>query len=116
MSTDALLRALVYVLRRSPTFTDGDPEPGDLVVEVSGLFKPADPHGIGWLVAHDDAPYHAEDPLDGSVPMREVWDVVSLHPDAPTQVINGQRVTRWENARFVAVPLPPEILDALRTR
>ena len=110
-TTDALLHALVYTLRRSPG-TETDPEPGDLVVETTGTTT--DPHGIGWLVGHDYAPYDADDPLDGSVPMREVWDIVCLHPGAPTQVIDGQAVTRWENACFVKVSLPPEISDRLR--
>jgi hypothetical protein len=80
-----------------------DPLDGDLVVEISWLREP-DPDAIGWLIGHDQAPYFSDAPLDGSVPMREVWDVLPLNPGAKLRTIDGQQLQRWENARFVGLP------------
>jgi hypothetical protein len=77
-----------------------EPKPGDLVVEVTSL-RAADPDSIGWLIGHDLAPYKEDDPLDGSVPMREVWDVLPLNPDA---VLQRGGYQRWVNAEFRRVP------------
>lgn len=75
------------------------------MVEDSWMHRP-DPDAIGWLVGHGMAPYDVDDPLDGSVPMREVWDVTPLNPSAKTQYTDesGQPYQRWENARFRKVP------------
>lgn len=75
-----------------------EPQPGDLVVETTSMTL--DPDAIGWLVGHDDAPYREDDPLDGSVPMREVWDVRPLS-DRTQQ---GRDFQRWENAEFAKLP------------
>jgi hypothetical protein len=80
-----------------------DPQPGDLVVEITK--RPDDPDAIGYLEYHGDAPYAPGDPTDGSVPMREVWDIRPLNPEARTQIIGGERVQRWENAEFVSLPV-----------
>jgi hypothetical protein len=72
---------------------NNNPQPGDLVVEMTKF--PDDPDAIGYLVGHGD----------GSVPMREVWDIRPLNPEARTQIIGGERVQRWENAEFVALPV-----------
>lgn len=77
-----------------------EPKPGDLVVETTGMGRPLDPQAIGWLVAHGDAPYGEDDPTDGSVPMREVWDVLPLDPN----VVLPRGYQRWENATFRVVP------------
>lgn len=79
-----------------------NPQPGDLVVEITK--RPDDPDAIGYLEYHGDAPYGPDDPMDGSVPMREVWDIYPLNPEAKLQTIGGERVQRWENAQFVTVP------------
>lgn len=103
MTTDDALR-LAVVLGRRAVAGQGwpEPNPGDLVVEVTQMR--VDPDAIGYLIAHDHAPYGADDPLDGSVPMREVWDIRPLNPDAKLQPIAGERLQRWENAQFVALP------------
>lgn len=76
------------------------PAPGDLVVETSWIHRP-DPDAIGWLVGYGQAPYGRDDPTDGSVPMREVWDV---RPLSDAKGLEGNDVQRWENARFMKVP------------
>lgn len=79
-----------------------NPQPGDLVVEMTK--RPADPDAIGYLEYHGQAPYAPGDPADGSAPMREVWDIFPLNPDAELQPIGDVQVQRWENAQFVVVP------------
>lgn len=101
--SDAILRLLVAFARETADYTMADPEPGDLIIEVTGFRRPVDPDAIGWLIAHDQAPYNEDDPLDGSVPMREVWDVRPLNPNAKLQTIGGEQFQRWENAQFVKV-------------
>lgn len=76
------------------------PKRGDLVVETTFMGQP-DPHAIGWLVDYGDAPYGEDDPTDGSVPMREVWDIVPLDPNVQ---LDARGVQRWENATFRVVP------------
>lgn len=100
IDTSVALR-LAIALARGGLDRSTPPVPGDLVVEVTRF--DTDPDAIGWLVGHDDAPYNADDPLDGSVPMREVWDIRPLNPDAKLQTIGGEQVQRWENAEFVKV-------------
>lgn len=97
---------LAVALARAPLDRDHVPEPGDLVVECSWFTNGPDPDAIGWLVAHGDAPYGVDDPLDGSVPMREIWDVAPLNPSAKVQYTDtdGRGYQRWENARFCKVP------------
>lgn len=97
-----VLRLAVSLAR---TRLDNAPQPGDLVVEDSWMGSP-DPDAIGWLIGHGEAPYGVDDPLDGSVPMREVWDVAPLNPAAKTQYVadDGRAYQRWENARFRKVP------------
>jgi hypothetical protein len=108
--------ALLVVLARRAVFDRtiadnpfAEPEPGDLVVEMTGWRRPADPDAIGWLLGHDDAPYGEGDPLDGSVPMREVWDVIPLNPEAKLQEFGGRRYQRWENADFRRID--PKLLE-----
>lgn len=102
MDTATALSLAVAIAKAHIDVTVG-PQPGDLVVERTG-FRKADPDAIGWLIGHDDAPYGEDDPLDGSVPMREVWDVLPLNPAAKLQTIGGYQCQRWENAQFVKVP------------
>lgn len=105
--SDAVLRALVVLARNStPGRVDFDPKPGALVVEITK--RTVDPDAIGWLVGHDDAPYHEDDPLDGSVPMREVWDIRPLSG----RLQPGRDYQRWENAQFVG--LPERVADLVR--
>jgi hypothetical protein len=105
--SDGVLKAMVILARNStPGRVDFDPQPGDLVVEITK--RPIDPDAIGWLVGHDDAPYHEDDPLDGSVPMREVWDVRPLSGRHQP----GRDYQRWENAQFVG--LPADVTDLIR--
>lgn len=73
------------------------PEPGDLVVEITGWLRPVDPDGIGWLVARGPAPMNE----DGTGRVREVYDVLPLNPKALLQEWGGQR---WENAVFSKLP------------
>lgn len=97
-----LLKLIVELARTASLFDKGysqDPKPGDLVVEVT-TFRDRDPDAIGWLVGHGDAPYNVDDPDDGSVPMREVWDIVPLCSEA---VLNDRGEQRWENATFRAI-------------
>lgn len=100
MDTSLLLALVVAVTNQR---TERDPKPGDLVVETT-MGRRADPDAIGWLEWHGDAPYGADDPLDGSVPMREVWDIIPLNPEATLRAIDGVWVQRWENAEFQALP------------
>lgn len=102
IDTDTALRMLVAAARRAAVAESVGPEPGDLVVEITRF--DTDPDAIGWLIGHDDAPYNADDPLDGSVPMREVWDIRPLNPAAKLQTIGEEQVQRWENATFLRVP------------
>lgn len=103
----SICKVLVLLARQAtPGRVSFDPQPGDLVVEITK--RGIDPDAIGWLVGHDDAPYHEDDPLDGSVPMREVWDVRPL--SGRTQ--EGKDYQRWENAQFVA--LSPAIAELVR--
>lgn len=93
----AVLAARTATARRGD---GGEPEPGDLVVEVTRLASRVDPDAIGYLVGHDDAPYSEGDPTDGSVPMREVWDIRPLSG----RHRKGRGWQRWEDAEFRAVP------------
>ena len=113
LASDDLLRMLVAAaralhgasLRLSAVgvMKQPDPQPGDLVVELSHRSASGfhDPDAIGWLIGHDDAPYGEGDPLDGSAPMREVWDIVPL---SGRGVEHPTGVHRWENASFAVVP------------
>lgn len=96
---------LVVVLARAVALSAewrpwAEPKPGDLVVETT-FRGPPDPHAIGWLVGHGDAPWGEDDPTDGSVPMRDVWDIRPLDPSV---VLDARGVQRWENATFRVVP------------
>lgn len=104
LTLEGALMLAVALTRVTPDHRS-EPQPGDLVVEASWMHRP-DPDAIGWLVGHGIAPYGRDDPLDGSVPMREVWDVIPLNPAARTQYTteDGRGYQRWENASFVKVP------------
>lgn len=78
------------------------PQPGDLVMDPSALRNDMD--AIGWLVAHGDAPYN----VDGSGPVREVWDIEPLS-GAHHRLGRPQR---WENAEFFS--LPPDLVELAR--
>lgn len=101
VNTKAILTLMVECVGRLARRED--PQPGDLVVEVTHRSL-GDPDAIGWLIAHDVAPYGADDPSDGSAPMREVWDIRPLNPHAQLQTIGGTQLQRWENALFIKVP------------
>ena len=74
-----------------------DPQLGDLVIDPLAITF--NPEAIGWLVAHDEAPYNE----DGSGETREVWHVVPL--SGPVQTARyGDGAHRWENATFYALP------------
>lgn len=90
-----LLQLLVVAARQTVVSHEWGvvpPNPGDLVVEVTGLFRPPDPDGIGWLVARGPTRWPAA---------YTVYDVLPLNPDAVLQDWGGQR---WENATFSALP------------
>jgi len=98
LSEAVLLSALVAACGRASIHAE-QAEPGDLVVEVTSMSLVPDSDGIGWLVAHGDAPY-AE---DGTGPTRDVWDIVPLRglPVGRQRELGYQR---WENARFSKAP------------
>lgn len=98
--SETMLRLAVMFARALVRY-DQEPQPGDLCVEVTGWRRSVDPDAIGYLVGHGPAPYHEDDPLDGSVPMREVWDMRPLNSNARLQEWGGQR---WENAQFRPIP------------
>lgn len=75
-----------------------DPKLGDLVIEPS-MFRLGDEDAIGWLVAHDQAPYNE----DGTGETREVWHVVPLSGPIRNSRY-GDGANRWENAEFYALP------------
>ena len=74
-----------------------DPTPGDLVIDPLAIRFNSD--AIGWLVAHDEAPYNE----DGTGETREVWHVVPLSGPVP-HARYGDGAHRWENATFYALP------------
>jgi hypothetical protein len=78
-----------------------EPKVGELVIETT--IEVLDLDSLGYLVGHDQAPFGVDDPLDGTVPMRGVWDIKPLNPDARVQTIAGEKVQRWENAIFHAL-------------
>jgi hypothetical protein len=126
---ETLLKMLVKFARR-PSAIGHDPQPGDLVVEVTKMQPPWDPDAIGWLVGHDWAPYarHCEQcrrEFNGDagglqhrtgniyscgscgvlVSGREVYDVRPLNPHAkPSVYSEGGGWQRWENATFIKLP------------
>jgi hypothetical protein len=99
-ASERALRLIVALARRVAITTRNPepPKPGELVIEVTA-FR-ADPNAIGVLVGHDVAPYHPGDPTDGTVPMREVWDIIPLSGEVNPET----GFARWENAEFVALP------------
>lgn len=117
--TAAALRVAVTLARRL-SLLDAIvtvPRPGDLVVECTHWWP--DPDAIGWLLGHDEAPYHPGDPDDGSVPMREVWDIRPVNPAAALQTfgsgpVDAYQAQRWENADFRVVP--HQLADVLAWR
>lgn len=94
---DALKLAVVF--GRTVVDFNTEPRRGELVVEVTR--RDIDPDAIGYLVGHADAPWNRDDPLDGSVPMREVYDILPLNPEA---ILDEYGTQRWENAMFKPVP------------
>ena len=105
-----MLMLLVEQARRNAISREflGEPQPGDLVVEVSKFS--IDPDAIGWLLGTGEAPYND----DGTGPTRIVSDIVPLSGAAG---LKGRPYQRWENAEFVKVQTrlqiktPPEVLE-----
>lgn len=95
-----LLKLLAATSRRIPIAMLTDAKPGDLVIEVSSMH--ADHDSIGVLLGHDLAPQHPGDPIDGSVAMREVWDIFPLSGNVSPET----GFLRYENALFMALPEP----------
>jgi hypothetical protein len=95
---DAL--ALAVALSRATLDWSEEPQPGDLVVEKTGMRAP-DPDAIGWLVAHGEAGYQDNPHMTPGEPTREVWDVTPL---SGALGLNGKPYLRWKNAEFVKVP------------
>lgn len=107
---DVLLKLLVRLARYA--VEQDQPVSGDLVVEVS-MFR-HDPDAIGWLIGHDQAPYEEGEPTDGSVPMREVWDIIPLR-GLSTEQEQRQGYQRWENAEFRKLPATAaDVVQGLR--
>lgn len=115
IDVDSALSLAIAALRQNPQHWDRtDPQPGDLVFETTHIGRPFDPDAIGWLIGHDEAPYNEDDPLDGSVPMRVVWDVLPLRGLPIEHRKRGYM--RWENADFKRVPDKIRAATALNQR
>lgn len=103
---DSLLRLLVDRARQASLHETEEPQPGDLVVEVTKFSL--DPDAIGWLKAHGDASYRE----DNTGPTREVWDIIPLR-GLRNEPCKSRGFQRWENAEFRKVASTDALRSAL---
>lgn len=103
------MRTLTNVVYHCRHFTSlsGTPEPGDLVIEITGHKQ--DDDSLGYLLGHGQATYRE----DNRGARREVWDVVPLSLDRGRNLLPYQR---WENAQFVRCTVKPPLRFRWRAR
>jgi hypothetical protein len=82
---------LAATLARYCSVRGVDPNPGDLVVEVTG--RDRDPDALGWLVAHDFAPYaDPADPCPGCGGTGKTALAIPPQPSDPPDIRDGRTV------------------------